>query len=254
MFIGAALGVQLAAASVASADEKRGIEIGSKVDRTFTGYKGEVSDVELTLVNAAGESATRKMSGKLFEAGNIEKGLITLTWPADQKGVILLTWDYRDKDDDQWLYLPSVKRTKRISSSGRTGSFLGSEFTYEDMLRPWGVEKYRWNYIKDQKVGSNNTWVVERFPKDKHSGYSKQVAWIDMKYVAPLRVDYFDRKGKLLKSARFKDYKRYNDKWWRPDRIEMSNVQTGKKSTFVWKSRTLGKSFADEQFSPDALQ
>jgi hypothetical protein len=252
--MGTALALQLAVAPIASADEKRGIEIGTKVDKTFTGYKGEAADVELQLVNAAGDEATRKMTSKLLESGNVEKGLVTLTWPADQKGVILLTWDYRDKDDDQWLFLPSVKRTKRISSSGRTGSFLGSEFTYEDMLRPWGVEKYKWNYIRDQKVGSNNTWVVERFPKDKHSGYSKQVAWIDMKYVAPLRVDYFDRKGKLLKSARFKDYKRYSDKWWRPDRIEMTNHQTGKKSTFVWKNRALGKSFAEDQFSSEALR
>jgi len=254
LLIGTAVGLQLAVAAVAFADAKRGVEIGTKVDKTFTGYKGESADIELSLVNAAGDEAIRKMSSKLYEnSPGLEKGLVTLSWPADQKGVILLTWDYREKDDDQWLFLPSVKRTKRISSSGRTGSFLGSEFTYEDMLRPWGVEKYNWNYLRDLKVGSNDTWLVERFPKDKHSGYSKQVAWIDKKYVAPLRVDYYDRKGSLLKSARFKEYKLYNGKWWRPDRIEMTNHQTGKKSTFVWKSRTLGKAFSDSEFSPESL-
>ena len=244
---------QLVAIQLAGADEKRGLEIGTKVDNAFSGYKGDESAIELELINAEGDRVTRKMTGWLFESGATEKALFTITWPADQKGIHLLTWDYRDREDDQWLYLPSMKRIKRISARGRTGSFLGSEFSYEDMMRPWAVEKYRFNHLRDQKVGSRQTWVIEAFPRDKYSGYSKQIVWVDAKYVAPLRIDYYDRKGKLLKSATFKQYKQYNGRWWRAGRIEMVNHQTGKKSNFVWASRALGKSFSDDQFASGSL-
>lgn len=249
----AGLGLQLLWAAPASADSK-GKEVAKRVDKTWSHFKGEAAKVEMQLITADGQKATRKLTSNIRENSEVEKLMITLVWPPDQKGVRLLTWEHRGKDDDQWIYLPSLKRTKRISARGKTGSFLGSEFTYEDLKRPLQIDKYKFKFVRNQTVGKRKTWVIEAYPKDKYSGYSKQVAWVDATYQSPLRIDYYDRKGKLLKSQNFKNYKKYNGKWWRADRLEMVNRQNGKKSIFIWNKRTLGSAIADEKFSPGAIE
>jgi hypothetical protein len=251
-----ALGLQLLAIGPAAAGpaEDKGLDIATKVDKAWGGYKSEENDLELELVSATGEKVVRKISGKMREAGaDSEQTILTITWPADQKGTRLLTWSHRRKDDDQWLFLPSIQRVKRISARGRSGSFLGSEFAYEDLVNTSWVENYKFTYQRDQTVGSRQTWVVERVPRDKDSGYSKQVVWFDQEYLSALRVDSYDRKGKLLKTASFKSFEKYNGKW-RSDRIDVVNRQTGKKSSVTWKKRSLGKTFSDDEFSPAGLE
>jgi Outer membrane lipoprotein-sorting protein len=246
-----AVGVLTIGAAPAAAD-KKGQEIGVKVDKAWSGYKGEDSEIDLELVSPSGDKAVRRMIGKAREDGSDEQSVMTITWPADQKGTRLLTWNHRKTDDDQWLYMVSIQRVKRISARGQTGSFMGSEFAFEDLVNVWWVDKYDWKFIKDVKVGARDTWLVERVPKDHDSGYSKQVVWIDKEYLSALRMDFYDRKGKLFKTALFKSFKKYGDKW-RSDRIEMDNKQTGKKSNCVWKKRAMGKSIPAGEFSPDSL-
>lgn len=250
--IPAAAGLLATGPRFASADGDKGLEIGTKVDQAWTGYKSEENELELELISPNGERAVRKLRGKVRESGRDEQAAITLIWPADQKDTRLLTWSHRDKEDDQWLYLPSIKRVKRISARGRTGSFIGSEFSYEDLVNVWWLDKFKYKYVRDQKVGPRDTWVVERYPRDPDSGYSKQQVWIDKEYLTALRIDFYDRKGQLLKTGNFRQFKKYGNKW-RADRIDMDNRQTGKKSSVTWKTRSLGKSFSDADFSPDTL-
>ncbi len=237
----------------AGADEKKGAEIGLKVDRAWGGYKSEENEIELELISGDGTKVVRKLKGRGREVDKDEQSNMTFVWPADLKGTKLLTWNHRGKSDDQWLYFPSVQRVKRISGArSRSGSFMGSEMAFEDLTNVWWVEKYKYNFVRDQKVGSRDTWVVERVPKDKDSGYSKQTMWVDKEYLSALRIDYYDRKGKLLKTADFKSWKKYGNKW-RADRVEMVNRQTGKKTNVVWKARKMGVSLTDDEFSPDSL-
>jgi len=249
--ISSGLALMAAGEGGAQADDK-GQQIALKVDKAYSGYKAEDSELELELIAADGTKVVRKMHEKVQEYGRDERGVITITWPADLKGIRLLTWSYRTKDDDQWLYLPSVQRVKRISSRGKTGSFMGSEFAYEDLVNVYWAEKFNYKFVRDQKVGARDTWVVERYPRSTDSGYSKQLAWVDKEYLVPLRIDYFDRKGQLLKSARLKNITKYAGKW-RADRIEMVNHQTGKKSNAVFKARTMGKTVSDDEFAPGKL-
>ena len=247
-----ALGVQLVTLPSAAADEKKGKEIGVKIDKAWTGYKTEENEVDLELISATGQKVTRKMRGQLREQGSDEQALMLIVWPADLKGTRLLTWNHRGKDNDQWLYLPSIQRVKRISARGQSGSFMGSEFSFEDLVNFWWIEKFKYKFVRDQKVGARDTWVVERVPRSKDSGYSKQIVWIDKEYLQALRVDFYDRKGQLLKTANFKSWKKYGSKW-RSDRIEMVNRQTGKKSNAVWTKRVWGKTLTDDEFSPTSL-
>lgn len=254
LLIPGAMGLQLVALPVASADKKKGLEIAKKVDKAWVGYKGETMELELELISATGQRVVRKMEGKAREEGtDSEQMKMTITWPADQKGTHLLTWSYRKKYDDQWLYLPSIQRVKRISSKSRSGSFMGSELAYEDLSNTAWVEKFDHDYLRDQKVGARDTWVLDRVPRDKESGYSKQTVWIDKEYLHPIRVEFYDRKGKLLKVGSFKSFKKYGGKW-RADRFEVANRQTGKKSNVVWKKRSMGQTYSGEEFLPEELE
>jgi hypothetical protein len=243
----------LVAGRLAGADEKKGVDVATKIDKAARGYVGQEFDIELKLISANGSSVVRKMNGKMREDGADDKMLLTITFPLDQKGTRLLSWGHRGSDDDQWLYLPSIKRVKRISATNRSGSFLGSEFAYEDLVNPWDAGRYKHNYVADKTVASHDTWVCERTPKDKNSGYSKEIVWYDKKYMSALRIEYYDRKGKLLKTADFKDYKKYGNKWY-ADRIVVVNRQTGKSSEMTWKKRSVNVSQSDDAFSPERIQ
>jgi glycosyltransferase involved in cell wall biosynthesis len=245
--------LQLSVLLPAHAD-KKGFDVARKVDRAWSGYKGEKAEMVFELIDGRGNKVTRKMHGIMRENGReTEQAVWTISWPADLKGMRLLTWSHRTSDDDTWIYLPSIKRVKRISASGRSGSFMGSELSYEDLLNFAWVESYKHKFVRDQKVGPRQTWVVERYPVNRESGYSKLVVWFDTSYLLPLRVDYYDRKGALLKTSMFKGFKKYKGKW-RADRVEVVNRQTGKKTNVIFKARTLGGTFSDQQFVPGSLK
>ncbi len=164
----------------------------------------------------------------------------------------MLTWSHKVGSDDQWLYLPALKRVKRISSSSRTGSFMGSEFSYED-LGSDEIEKYTYKFLNDGTVEERPVWVIQRIPVDKKSGYSKQIVYSDKTYKNPLKIEYFDRKGELLKTSTFSLYKKYKN-FWRPGRIRMINHQTKKESVLDWENRKLGQKLDSRAFHKNALK
>jgi outer membrane lipoprotein-sorting protein len=243
----------LLATAFASTPEQKGLEIARKSEKANNGFKGEKSTMEMILLNAAGEKIERKMDSKVRETTDDgDMSIITFKWPADVKGTKMLTWTHKKDDDDQWLYLPSIKRVKRISSRNKSGSFMGSEFSYED-LGSQEIEKYSYKHIKDEKLNGRDSWVLERVPNDKKSGYSKQVIWMDKEYLNATKTEYYDRKGDLLKTANFSNYKKFGE-FWRAGKIEMTNHQTSKKSILTWSDRELGKKFSKRDFNKNSLK
>lgn len=229
-------------------NKNKGYQIAQKSEIYNQGFKGEESEMKMILLNASGEKIERRMLSKIKEIQiDGDRSLITFTWPADVKGTKMLTWTHKQGDDQQWLYLPAFKRVKRISSRNKSGSFMGSEFSYED-LSSQELEKFTYKYIKDDKANSREAWVIERFPSDKKSGYTKQVLWMDKEYLNATKLEYYDRKGDLLKTSIFSDYKKHQ-KWWRAGKIIMHNHQTEKKSILTWTNRSLGKSFSSKIFN-----
>lgn len=235
--------------SDAFADAKKGLAVAKKMDKANQGYQGEQSEMDMILINARGEKIERKMESKILEGKDDgDRSIIIFNWPADVKGTKMLTWTHKEGSDDQWLYLPAIKRVKRISSRNKSGSFMGSEFSYED-LGSQEIEKYKFYLLKEDK----KSWTVRRTPKDKKSGYSKQVMVVSKKSLQPLKIEYFDRKKELLKVAEFKGYKKLNG-FWRAGEVEMKNVQTQKKSLLKWKNRKLKVSFSNRVFSKNKLK
>ncbi|MEE2961833.1 MAG: outer membrane lipoprotein-sorting protein [Myxococcota bacterium] len=231
----------------------KGLKIAQENDIANTGFTTDQSTMEMTLVNAHGDVVFRKMKSWVLEgAAQGDRSLVQFVAPADVKGTRMLTHSKKVGSDQQWLYLPAIKRVKRISSRNRSGSFMGSEFAYED-LGSQELEKYHYQWLADEIAEGRALWKLQRIPVDKKSGYSKQEIWIDKAYRGAIRVDYYDQKGDLLKTASFDAYKQYG-KYWRPNKIHMRNHQTRKQSVLVWKDRVLGKALEVEMFESSSLE
>ncbi len=222
--------------------EVKGLRIATQMEKANNSFIGEKSKMEMLLIDAYGAKTTRKMSGNVMEVkGDGDRSIMVFENPKDVKGTKMLTWSHKNKDDSQWLFLPSLRRVKKISSRNKTGSFMGSEFSYED-LGSQEVEKYNYKFIKEAKTKKHKLWVLERKSKKK-SGYRKQIMYVVKKYNNPLKIEYFDRRGELLKVAQFKDYKSFKLKgkvFFRARSIHMKNKQTKKESIFTWTNRKLG--------------
>lgn len=234
--------------------EVKGLRIANENKTANSGFKGESSTMFMKLYDAHGASTERVMEGKTLEmSGDGDKSLSIFLKPLDVKNTKMLTWSHKKDDDDQWLYLPSFKRWKKISSNNKSSSFMGSEFSYED-LGSQEPEKFSYKWLKDEKITidgkSVDCSVLERIPKKK-SGYSKQILWTLKDKKNPGKIEYYDRKGELFKVATFSKFTSYSvgkKSLWRPGVIEMKNVQTKKSSTIEWKDRKLGVSYQEKEF------
>ncbi len=191
---------------------------------------------------------------KVLEAeGCGNKSLFVFERPRDVKGTALLAHSHRDRGDDQWLYLPALKRVKRISSSNRSGSFMGSEFSYEDMGTQ-EVEKFTYRYRGEEPCGKLTCTVVERFPTDRRSGYTRQVVWQDRDELRAWKIQYYDRKNSHLKTLTFSKYRKFLDRFWQSHEMKMVNHQTGKSTVLRWKDYKFRTGLRESEFTRTGLR
>ena len=169
------------------------------------------------------------------------------------RGTAFLSHSHALDPDDQWLYLPSLKRVKRINSSNKSGPFMGSEFAYED-LASQEVDKYSYRFIGEESVMGEPGYVIERVPVDPNSGYSIQKVWIDGTHWRTAKIEFYDRRGDLLKTLENTGYRQYDNGKWRADRMEMINPQTGKSTTLLWEGTNFGAGVSERDFERNALK
>ncbi|MEX2962320.1 outer membrane lipoprotein-sorting protein [Microbulbifer sp. TYP-18] len=232
----------------------KGFEIASEMIRKDSGWIDQHVEMEMILSNRRGESSTRSLNIRRLEVENDgDKTLTTFHYPKDIKGTSFLSYTHSLDPDDQWLYLPALKRIKRISSAYKSGPFVGSEFAYEDMTSQ-ELERYTYKWLRDEFVGEREAFVIERQPAYEYSGYSRQVVWLDKIMYQPLRLDYYDRKDSLLKVLNFEGYKKYLNRFWRPDKMHMENIQTGKKTSLIMTDYKFENGFTDRDFDRNALR
>lgn len=234
--------------------EDKGLAISVEADKRDTGWKDLKTVSEMILRNRHGQESLRKMHSKNMEViGDGDKSLIVYDNPRDVKGTAFLSFTHSLKPDDQWLYLPALKRVKRISSSNKSGPFMGSEFAYEDISSN-EVEKFKYKFIKDDKFDDRAAFVIEQYPQYKHSGYTKLLVWVDKKMYQPLKVEFYDLKKELMKTLTYHEYKLYKDKFWRSSRMEVVNHQTGKTTTLNWIKYEFGTGLAERDFNRNSLK
>lgn len=238
----------------AESAEERGLAIAIEADYRDTGWGDLQSTMRMILHNRHGEQSIRLIRTRTLEVeGEGDKSLTIFDRPADVKGTVFLSFTHATEPDDQWLYLPALKRVKRISSANKSGPFVGSEFAYEDIASQ-EVEKYTYKYLRDEVVDGQTAFVIERYPKYKHSGYTRQQAWIDHDHYRVLKVDYYDRKDALLKTLSFSGYRRYQNQYWRADEMLMENHQTGRTTQLTWEDYRFNTGLTDRDFDRNALQ
>ncbi|MCB9727096.1 MAG: outer membrane lipoprotein-sorting protein [Deltaproteobacteria bacterium] len=240
--------VLLPAVAFAETPAEKGRRISAEAEKAGDGFKSESSLMTMILINAQGDRVERKMRSRTMEVdGDGDRAIITFEWPADVKGTKLLTWSHKKDEDDQWLFLPSLKRVKRISSRNRSGSFMGSEFAYED-LGSQELDKYTdYKWLRQETVDGRPVEVIERVPTDRRSGYSRQIVWMDTGYQWPVKIEFYDRKNELLKTMTFSGWKQFG-RYWRAGGIKVENHQTKKSSELSWEDRKLGVDVSASEF------
>ncbi len=248
LFMAISAGVQAMSA------EEKGLAIAVEMDQRDTGFHDMTADMVMTLRNRKGDESVRYIRIRTLEVeGDGDKSISIFDRPRDIKGTAMLTFSHGLKADDQWLYLPGLKRVKRISSKNKSGSFMGSEFAYED-LSSQEIEKYTYKWLRDEPCGELQCYVIERVPAYKYSGYTRMVSWIDQTEYRAIKVEYFDRKNSKLKTLKLSGYNQYLDKYWRPDEMYMENHQTGKSTRLEWKNYRFKTGLTDKDFNKNALK
>jgi len=235
--------------------EEKGLSIAKQADIRDEGFGDYTSEMTMMLKNKHGQTSERKIRLKTLEVENDgDKSLSIFDTPRDVKGTAFLTFTHKVGDDDQWLYLPALKRVKRISSRNKSGSFMGSEFAYEDIASQ-EIEKYTYKWVRDEKYKEQDCFVIELYPVDKrNSGYTKQVSWIDKAEYRVQKVEYFDRKKSHLKTLTVDGYKQYLDKYWRPDEMFMVNHQNGKSTKLLFSKYTFQTGLKANDFNKNSLK
>jgi hypothetical protein len=240
---------------MAGSSEDRGLAIAREADRRDTGFEDFSADLLMILKNKHGQESVRKIRVRTLEVeSDGDKSLTIFDNPRDVKGTAFLTFSHKQGDDDQWLYLPALKRVKRISARNKSGSFVGSEFAYED-ISSREVEKYTYRWIRNEVYAGQACFVIERYPVDKkNSGYKRQVVWIDKSEYREWKTDYYDRKNFRLKTLTFKGYQKYLDGYWRADEMIMVNHQTGKSTRLVWSNYRFRIGLKARDFNKNSLK
>lgn len=249
LFVATLLTLPLAATT----PEDRGLEIAVEADRRDAGFDDFRAELRMVLRNRHGEESVRQLRNRTLEQeADGDKSLVIFDQPADVKGTAFLTFSRKQGNDDQWLYLPALKRVKRISANNKSGPFMGSEFAYED-ISSQEVEEYTYRFLREEELDGRATFVIERFPVDPKSGYTRQVVWIDQEEYRTWKIDYFDRKDAALKTLTFHDYRQYLDRHWRPDRMAMVNHQTGKSTELLWTDYQFRNGYGERDFDRASL-
>ena len=240
--------------AAAQSPEEKGLEIATEADRREMDFHDSTASMLMVLRNRQGDESTRDIRVKTLEQENDgDKSLTIFDQPADVKGTAFLSFTHKTGPDDQWIYLPALKRVKRISSRNKSGPFMGSEFAYED-LSSQEVEKYTYKYLHDESFNGMDCFVIERDPVDTHSGYTRQVVWIDKEEYRPQKIDYYDRKNSLLKTLVFGDYRQFLDRYWRSHDMQMENHQTGKSTRLTWSDYAFKTGLTERDFDRNSLK
>ena len=232
-----------------------GLEIQQK-SIAATRLAGSEVVATFVIIDAKGRTRERKIAqiSKLSENGKTEKKLIRFLSPADVKGTGFLIFDYRDRDDDKWVYMPALRKSRRIVSSENAKSFMGSEFSYADISLPT-VEDFRYSILGEEETGGALCWKITIVPADDdvadENGYSKKIAFIGKDDFVLRRAIYFDLDGEPHKELIVREIKELDpvNHKYRILHMEMENKQNGRRSILKTDQIQFNPSVKDDYFT-----
>lgn len=245
-----------------AAQEVRGLQVMRAIEDSNHDVMAEAVRFTMVLTDKGGRSVSREAGMWFLKTGepkdetgdtNVESySMIRFESPPDLRGTAFLTREGLS-NDDQWLYLPALGRVKRIAASGRSGSFAGTEISYEDLSRR-SVDDYRHRLLRVEWAGEDSIDVVESVPIDEHSGYSRIVSRVSRTMRAVLRAEYYDRNGHLLKTSESLEFFRPDDLHWRFREAIVENVRSGKSTRLRIVDIDLAADLDPSRFTVEALK
>ena len=196
------------------------------VEKAYTRPTGDdqTSTLTMTLINKHGDQRIREIKQFTKDMGEIEKSIMFFQSPADVKNTSFMSWSYdSDKSDDQWIYLPALKKTKRISSDSKSDYFMGSDFTYDDLGdRKLSADDH--TLLREESIEGIDCYVVESVSKDEEYIYSKTITWINKSNFIGVKKEFYDEDDDLLKILHIKKFVEISG-FWVITNSEMQNVQ-----------------------------
>lgn len=197
----------------AETPQEKGLALALEAEQRDLGWGDLRADLEMLLRNKQGRESQRKLRISSLEMPDDgDRSLTIFDSPRDIAGTGLLSYTHALIPDDQWLYLPALKRVKRIASANKSGPFVGSEFAYEDLTSA-EVKKYHYKWLRDEGLVGRETHVVENTPAYANSGYTRRIVWLDKAMLHPLKIEFYDRKNALLKTLLLSQHTQYLDKY-----------------------------------------
>lgn len=228
-------------------------ELTKDIDKKVLDVGNTVSELKMTIIRRNGKELVRNMRLSYLDDKKQPKVLIEFLTPKDVRGTKLLTYINSKKANDQWLYLPVLKRAKRIVGKTQKGSFMGSEFSYEDFGRQDSTMFKYDEQVDEITLDGVAMYKGVRYPKNSASLYSKQVIYVSKDKTLLEKIEYFDRKKRLLKVAKFSNYKEY-DGLFRVGTVFMKNVKTKKATRIEWVKDTIHAKLKAKNFTKRALK
>jgi Outer membrane lipoprotein-sorting protein len=246
----------LVIASGGMAMAQSGLDVMQK-QRELQRARDEVETAILKIYSKTGEAKERRLvSYALTPRDGLTKTLLRFLAPRDVENTGLLTWEGKDGNDDQWLYLPATRKVKRIAASGKKNRFMDTDFSYED-LRPENLALHTYALVGSERVDDHDCYVIEARPANDRqaadSGYSRRRLWIRKDNYATVKQELYERKGRLEKVAVSRDVVNVKGTLWRAREVEMRDVQAGTRTVMVVESRSLDTGLKDSAFTEAEL-
>lgn len=232
--------------------ELSGLDIVQKAYDADKG-KSSKSTVKMTLVDKRGKERHRRIVSLRKDFGKVEKTVMTFKKPADVAGTSFLNWSYddADKDDDQWIYFPSLGKVRRISSSAKGDYFMGTEFTYDDMGSREPAEDAH-TLEAEEDVGGRTCYRIVSIPRDEDYMYGKKVSWIGKECLLPIKVEYYDEDKELLKVLTNRGIDKI-DGIWTITGMDMENVQKNRSTLLRFEKVEYNIAVPDRMFTQRTL-
>ena len=210
----------------------------------------------MVLINDRGQQRERRSTGliKLQPNGVDSKLVVRFSTPADIKGTSFLQVEHIDGDDDLWIYLPALKKSRRLVANNKKDSFVGSDFSYGDISLP-KVDQYRHALLRTEQVDGFDCHVVESVPATEavraNTGYSRKVTWVRKDNFVEAKVEYYDLAGRLWKTQRVTRHELVEPRKarWFPLQREMTNHQNNHRTVITMAKVTPGVDVPDDAFT-----
>ena len=209
--------------------------------------------VSMVLTNSQGGERKRELTlyRKNMATGGDQRYFMYFHAPPDVKGTTFLVWKYPGKDDDRWIYIPAIKLVRRIAASDKRSSFVGSDFTYEDVSGRDPTDETH-TLLREEALGDRSCYVLESRPV-AGADYAKRVSWIDRERWIPLKEEYFDSRERMVRVFTADTVEEIGKHWTVTHRT-MKNLQAGQRTEVTFQNVVYDQGLADNLFTERTLR